>query len=369
MNRVAKFVGCLGIVAGISFSLLAVETNANSTFVWRDARELTIEGRGWSDTKDFYDRFPARAEGVVRSSVWNLSRDSAGMAVYFTSDATTIAAQWTLRKEALAMPHMPATGVSGLDLYVKANGKWQWLGNGRPVKATEEKVLVSGLSPGRREFLLYLPLYNGVREVKVGIPNGSKLETSPVRSPKMKPVVFYGTSILQGGCASRPGMAYPSILGRRLDWPTINLGFSGNAHSEPEVAALLAELDPAVYVLDPLANMTAEMVAQRMEEFVLTLRRVHPGTPIILVENATYPDEKFLATKHARIVEANARLREVFERLAQTGQNKLFYLPAEKFLGTDGEATVDGTHPTDVGFLRIADAMEPMLRRALKASR
>ena len=83
------------------------------------------------------------------------------------------------------MPHMPATGVSGLDLYVKANGKWHWLGNGRPVKATEEKVLVSGLSPGRREFLLYLPLYNGVREVKVGIPNGSRLEPSTVRSPQM----------------------------------------------------------------------------------------------------------------------------------------------------------------------------------------
>ena len=117
-------------------------------------------------------------------------------------------------------------------------------------------MLVKGLKPGRREYVLYLPLYNGVQEVKIGVPEGATLEVAGPRPVGTKPIVFYGTSILQGGCASRPGMAYPAILGRRLDWPTINLGFSGNALSEPEVAQLLAELDPAVYVLDPLPNMT-----------------------------------------------------------------------------------------------------------------
>ena len=116
------------------------------------------------------------------------------------------------------MAHMPATGVSGLDLYVKERGRWHWVGNGRPAKAVEEKILVKGLKPARREYVLYLPLYNGVNEMKIGVPNVSALEMASPRQPGMKPIVFYGTSILQGGCASRPGMAYPAILGRRLDW-------------------------------------------------------------------------------------------------------------------------------------------------------
>ncbi len=344
-------------------------SNLETNLLWRDARELAIEGKGWSDTKDFYDRLPARAETQVRQNVWNLAHDSAGMCVRFVTDATTISARWTLRRDALAMPHMPATGVSGLDLYVKEQGRWHWVGNGRPAKTVEEKVLVKGLKPGRREYVLYLPLYNGVQEVKIGVPEGAALERGIPRLPGVKPIVFYGTSILQGGCASRPGMAYPAILGRYLDWPTINLGFSGNALSEPEVAQLLAELDPAVYVLDPLPNMTAEIVAERYEHLVRTLREAHPATPIVMVENVEYADGNFVEARRKRFSSANAKLGEIHKRLVKAGEKKLFYVSASKLLGADGEATVDGTHPTDLGFVRMADAIEPALRRALKSNR
>jgi len=343
--------------------------NGGTNWHWRDARELRVEGKGWTDTKSFYDRLPARAENRVRPDVWNLSRDSAGMAVRFVSDATAIAARWSLRRGNLAMPHMPATGVSGLDLYVKEQGSWRWLGNGRPEKQSEDKVLVQGLEPGRREYLLYLPLYNGVEELSLGVPAGTTLTTPPLRPPGMKPIVFYGTSIVQGGCASRPGMAYPAILGRRLDRPILNLGFSGNALSEPEVAEFLTELDPAVYVLDPLPNMSAELVAERLERFVLILRAAHPLTPIVLVEHVEYADGFFVDARRKRYAEDNARLGEVYAQLVKAGQRKLFYVPAAKLLGTDGEATVDGTHPTDLGFMRMADAIEPVLRRALKSLR
>ncbi len=336
---------------------------------WRDARELDVEGKGWTDTKSFYDRLPARAENRVRPDVWSLSHDSAGMSVRFVTDATTIAARWNLRRTSLAMPHMPATGVSGLDLYVKGQGSWHWLGNGRPEKQSEEKVLVQGLKPRQREYLLYLPLYNGVEELSFGVPTGTTLELPPQRPKGMKPIVFYGSSIVQGGCAARPGMAYPAILGRRFDWPTINLGFSGNALSEPEVAQFFAELDPAVYVLDPLPNMTPEMVTERLERFVQILRAAHPATPIVLVERVERGDSLFVATHPEKYVGANARLREIYNRLVQAGQRRLFYVPAAKLLGTDGEATVDGSHPTDLGFVRMADAIEPVLRRALKSNR
>jgi len=348
---------------------VGAQTNSEATLRWHDARELLVEGRGWTDTKDFYDRLPARAEKIVRQNVWNLGRDSAGMCVRFETDATTIAARWQLRRDALAMPHMPATGVSGLDLYVKNGGKWRWLGNGRPANKSEEKVLVRGLKPVRREYLLYLPLYNGVEEVGIGVPQEAALQSGFSRKANVKPVVFYGTSIVQGGCASRPGMAYPAILGRRFDWPTINLGFSGNAQCEPEVARLLSELDPAAYVLDPLPNMNVEMIAERFEQFVRTLREAHPVTPIVLVENIEYTDGDLVLARKTRFNDANTKLQEIYKRLVKAGERKLFYVPTAKLLGSDGEATVDGTHPTDLGFMRMADAIEPILRRAIKASR
>ncbi len=336
---------------------------------WRDARALGIEGKGWTDTESVYDRLPGRAEHAVRPDVWNLSRDSAGMSVRFVTEAPTIAARWKLRRSNLAMPHMPATGVSGVDLYVKEQGNWHWLGNGRPEKQWEEKILVQGLKTGRREYMLYLPLYNGVEELSLGVPAGTTLSIPPPRPAGRKPILFYGTSIVQGGCASRPGMAYPAILGRRLDRPIINLGFSGNALSEPEVAQLLAELDPAVYVLDPLPNMAADLVGERLERFVRILRAAHPLTPIVLVEHLEYADGDFVEARRARYADDNAQLREINRRLLKAGQRRLFYVPAAKLMGTDGEATVDGTHPTDLGFVRMADAIEPVLRRALKSNR
>jgi hypothetical protein len=342
-------------------------TNPANGLQWHDARELTIEGKGWSDTRKFYDRLPARAEGTVRGAVWGLSQDSAGMAVRFVTDATAISARWTLRKERLAMAHMPASGVSGLDLYVSDHGAWHWLGGGRPDKSpTDQKDLVKGLKPARREYLLYLPLYNGVEEVKLGVPREAKLEPAAPRPAKLKPIVFYGTSIVQGGCASRPGMAYPAILGRRLNRAQINLGFSGNAWSEPELAQLLAELDPAAYVLDPLPNMKEEWVTPRIGQLMELLRTAHSKTPIVLVENVAYPDGDFVASRGERYTNSNTRLHALYQKLVKAGDKNLFYVPAKGLLGTDNEGTVDGTHPTDLGFMRMADAIEPALRRALR---
>ncbi len=185
---------------------------------------------------------------------------------------------------------MPATGVSGLDLYVRQpDGTWHWLANGRPAQQTNTATLVSGLAPAEREYLLYLPLYNGVSSVELAVPAGKSLAKAPARpADHAKPILFYGTSITQGGCASRPGMVHTAILGRRFDRTAINLGFSGNGKMEPELAGLLAELDPAVYVLDCLPNMKAALVTERVEPFEKTLRAARPTTPIVLVEDRFY---------------------------------------------------------------------------------
>lgn len=335
---------------------------------WHDVRELTIEGQGWKETRHPFDRLPAKAEGVVRPPVWSLSQDSAGMSVRFITDAPWVRARWKVRKERLAMPHMPATGVSGLDLYVRDKRGWRWLANGRPEESpANDRMLVRGITAERREYQLYFPLYNGIDALEIGLPPDAVFERAPV-SPR-KPVVFYGTSILQGGCASRPGMAYPALISRRLEWPHINLGFSGNGRSEPEMAALLAELDPAAYVLDSLPNLSAKEAAERVEPFIRTLRQAHPRTPIVLVENVVYTDSDFVETRRRRWSEANAVLRGIYQKLRKAGDRNLHYVPAGELLGDDAEGTVDGTHPTDLGFLRMSQVIGKTLASVLAAQR
>ncbi|MFB3893326.1 MAG: SGNH/GDSL hydrolase family protein [Phycisphaerae bacterium] len=361
---------------------------AEGGLVWFDIKALGVEGRGWPDTERFYDRLPARAKAVVRPPVWELSRHSAGMCARFITDSTSISARWSLLSPSLAMNHMPATGVSGLDLYARTGslaasrrraladsdaqageqgesgdsqgGAWRWFGVGRPDSQLMSAALVEGLDGRAREYVLYLPLYNGVESVEVGVKPGAKL--TPAAPRRHKPIIFYGTSIVQGGCASRPGMVYTAILGRRLDRPTINLGFSGNGKMEPEVAALLAELDACAFVLDPLPNMQASEVAERMPHAVRTIRAARPAVPIVLVEDRTFSSAPFLRARREEHDARRAALRAAHQALVAEGVRGLHYVEGPPLLGDDGDGTVDGSHPTDLGFVRMADALEPVLR-------
>jgi hypothetical protein len=193
----------------------------------------------FDDTESYFDRLPARAKGVVRDAVWDLSRHSTSMSVRFDTDADAIYARYDLTTPRIAMPHMPATGVSGLDLYGRLGDRWQWVGITKPSAQHVEEPLAEKLASGRRAYVVYLPLYNGVKSLEIGVSKGATFTPTPPR--KDKPVLFYGTSITHGACASRTGMCFVNILGRRLDRPMLNFGFSGNGKMEVEVAKFLAE--------------------------------------------------------------------------------------------------------------------------------
>lgn len=339
---------------------------ADGSVVWYDALELGLEGQGWATgLKQPYDRFPAEAEGVVPPNVWGLSQHSAGLCVHFQTDSTNISARWSLRSDNLAMPHMPATGVSGLDLYVRHEGRWLWIANGRPEKTVDNELNFKGAPEGLHEYLLYLPLYNGTESLRVGIDPGKTLAKASRPAEKAKPVLVWGSSITQGGCASRPGMAYPAILGRRLDRPFINLGFSGNGKMDPEVTRFIEKLDVAAYVIDCAPNMTPDLITERTEPLVKSLRAAHPDTPIVVVENVPYQQSFYLQATRDGYTAKNAMLRAAYDRLVADGVKGLFYIPSTDLLGHDSESTVDGTHPNDLGFQRMADAMEQTLRQAL----
>ena len=258
---------------------------------------------------------------------------------------------------------MPATGVSGLDLYARdKQGRWRWLGFVSPTAAKLKVRLAEGIEPGGREYLLYLPLYNGVESLEVGLAPQASFR--PL-APRAKPIVFYGTSITHGGCASRPGMAYPAIVGRHLERPVVNLGFSGSGTMDPEVGALMAELDAAVYVIDCLPNMGADTVAKRTEPLVRQLRAARPKTPIVLVEDRTFTNAALIPSRRQHHAASRAALRAAYQRLKAAGVEGLVYVEGEHLLGDDGEAAVDASHPTDLGMLRMAEALEPVLKPLL----
>jgi hypothetical protein len=160
-------------------------------------------------------------------------------------------------------------------------------------------------------------------------------------------------------------MVHTAILGRKLDWPVINLGFSGNGRMEPELVRLLGEIDAAVYVIDCLPNMGAADVEKRTRPFVETLRKARPDTPILLMEDRSYANATILPGPRRQNAEGRAALRKAWQEMYWDGVQSLQYLEGDKLLGDDGEATVDNSHPTDLGFLRQAEAMEPTLRYCL----
>lgn len=347
----------LSVVSAAETDPQKAKASPDDTTVWYDCKDLVVEGKGWTDTQSFYDRLPAKAEGKVPPSVWGLSHHSAGMCVPFTSDAPSIQVRWTLlEKGNLSMPHMPATGVSGVDVYSKdTSGRWSFVANGRPAGATN---MARFSPPVGQPCLLYLPLYNGVTSVEIGVPKGHTLSgADPAASKQRKPIVIYGTSITHGGCASRPGLAFPAIMGRRLDTPVINLGFSGSGKMEPEMAELLAELDPSAYVLDCLWNMSPDLVSTRIEPFVTTLRAAHPDTPILLAEDCS--------VRNVCPTEKGTILRRIHQKLTAEGVKNLHFLSNEGMLGDDTEGTVDGCHPNDLGMMRQAEvfakALAPLL--------
>ena len=368
VSALALLLTAPALAAGPLLDPATGKEDESGKLLWYDVQALGLEGQGWTTVKAPFDRLPAKAEKTVRPPVWSLSRQSAGLCVRFLTDAFSIQVRWTVTGENLAMPHMPATGVSGLDLYARDDkGKWSWVANGRPTGKATTAVLAGSLPSGEREYLLYLPLYNGVSSMELGLPKNAKLKKADERPEgHRKPIVFYGTSITQGGCASRPGMVHTAILGRRFDVPVINLGFSGNGTLDPEMGELLAEIDAAVYVLDCLPNLAPSQTAERTEPFVKALRKVRPKTPIVLVEDRNYANARWNAGLKERNAGNHPAYKQSYDSLVAAGVDGLHYLPGDKLIGDDGEGTVDGSHPTDLGFLRQADAMAGTLGPLLK---
>ncbi|MBM1107541.1 SGNH/GDSL hydrolase family protein [Aurantibacter crassamenti] len=334
-----------------------------------------IEGQAWpNEVETPYDRLPARAEKTVRKAVWNLSKHSAGLKIRFRSNAEEIIVRYKVRQKK-AMDHMPATGVSGVDLYaITSDGATLWA-NGKREFSDTITYRFGGLQPNDRyhelgrEYRLDLPLYNSVEWMEIGVPTNTRFEALPVR--KEKPIVVYGTSIAHGACASRPGMAWTSILGRNLDRPVLNLAFSGNGRLEKELIDLLVEIEAKIYILDCLPNLTREKqfsdieIENRIINSVNQLRQERPDTPILLTEHAGYSDGYINPERMKSYTRVNTIQKNTFDKLINKGITNLHYLSYDE-LGLQLDDTVDGTHPNDLGMMHYAEAYETKLREILQ---
>ena len=336
---------------------------------WIDGRFLPIEGRAFDDTEHYFDRLPRNVTTNVNGGVRSMKHHTSGMLFRFSTDSRKLRFRWVpYNASVYAGDNLNGIAASGLDVYRRPAGTAKWLYKTTlRIDKPEGSLKVIGWTPGE-ECLVNLPLYNGIREIALGIDAKASVKAlAPHASGVTKPVVFYGTSITHGGCASRPGLGFVNIVGRDLDVPVVNLGFSGSGIMEFEMCEHLARIDASCYVLDCLwnmymtgqrANSSERLVDVNYEPFIRNLRAKRPGVPIVMAEQC----DVYCGGPNGKDV----FIRKLYEKLIAEGWTNLHYLPKDKMYSGDLEGTVDGCHPNDLGMATMAKAFGAAVREALK---
>lgn len=339
---------------------------SDENLVWFDGKDLPLEGRGYADPTESehpYDRLPFKRKDVIPEAVWDLQKHTAGMCVRFSTDSDVLRIYWKPRFESLCMWHMPSTGMSGIDVYQFGDNGWQFVKPPWPAMPNYEGNEFEWSISADKPVTIYFPLYNGLSEFRVGIKSGASIKPLGLRKSGIdKPVVFYGTSITQGGCVSRPGLCLTSIAGRVADVPVVNLGFSGSGRMELEMVDVIADVDASLYVLDTISNVNQDDIKERYEEFVRRLKAKRPEVPIILTANGWIFDQ--------RHIESADLIRGIFEKLKAEDPvmwaDLAFTGDYGSGIAPDAEGTVDGVHVNDIGSLRVGIDFGNAIRSMLK---
>ena len=306
-----------------------------------------------SDSDHPFHRLPQKYKESIRKEVWDLSENSAGVSVLFSSDTVKLSVKWSLKHD-LRMNHMTDAGIKGLDLYEKRDQNWYYIGTCLPNGKENDQILFEDIERKKREYCLFLPLYDTLIDMRIGLDDDSSIENITFQN---KPLVFYGTSITQGGCASRPGLAHTNIISRELGYECINLGFSGNGHLEKSVGAIMSDIDASLYVVECMYNVDKKMINQKTRSLIKAIR-ANPNskkTPIVFMEQAVidigYINAEFISS----VMEKNEELNRQIQESMNEGEKDLFIIKHNRAIDEDSEATVDGIHFNDLGFQRYAD--------------
>ncbi|MBO1363497.1 hypothetical protein JHU38_06880 [Prevotella sp. A2931] len=329
-----------------------------------------VFGRAWNaEIGNCYDRLPERLRASVPKAVWELSHHGSGLSVRFVTDARNIYIRYGLA-DARTLHNMSDINSSGVDLYARTgHGRYHWVGNhmnysfGKTEKDTLETVYKDLSVKGSTEYELYLPNYNSVKWLEVGVDEGCNVEFKSPAETMEKPIVVYGSSIIQGASPSRPGLSITNIVSRILHKPFVNLGFSGSCYMEPEMFKALAEIDAQAYVVDPIPNswrLDAATVKSRVAEGVKLLRQ-KSNAPILLVENHELSDSVMHAKAYKLYRRGNEALCEAYKELKKEGVDNLYLLPHDRLDLTE-DGMIEGVHPNDIGSMIYAQAYANALK-------
>jgi len=379
IRQCTRFIGIagIGLLCFENSTALAESADAPAqNLKWIDAAQnetVQVNGLPWFlENGRRFIRMPLRERANLSEGVWRMSLCPSGARVRFKTDSTTLLIRVDHGMgdpKKLSMNHMSFVGVSGIDLYLGPPGRQDfWLTSmGKGIMPTDvyEYTYFEKWPKAMREFTLYLPAYSELKMLEIGIDADAALEP-PTPYKISKPIVFYGTSITQSGCASRGSNGFVPLTGRMLNADIINLGFSGSAKCEEILANLIAQIDASAYVIDPVANMSSRGMRERFEPFVQILRQKKPDTPVILMTKIHYSLE-ILPEEAKEYENRHEPLFAAFEKRKQMGDSNIFLFDARQIIRPGGDhPSVDGIHLTDLGFKMIADPLATMLQKIIE---
>ena len=352
------------LITALTICTSHLQAQKDQHYKFTDATELTVLGKS-ATVNGAYHRIDSSYFSKLPSRVADLATNSAGICISFRSNSKNISLKWILRKYN-NLWNMTPLAVNGMDLYTWNDSVWQYMGSARPASDTNQAIVASALDGSMRHYRLYLPLYSALTTLSIGIDSTATIHKANPGFVPAKKVVIYGSSITQGASASRPGMAYPSILSRKLNIETFNMGFSGSGKMELILADVLASMKADIYILDCVPNPSPAEIKERAVPFVKRLRQLKPNVPIIMVESIIREQSYWNENSGKRMAGQNGEFRKAFEQLTAEKYKDIYYIPATDLTGHDHEATIDGTHLTDLGFTRIADVIGEMLKKVLQ---
>lgn len=329
-----------------------------------DARSEPFDIYGLYNAKEepVFKRLPDDVAASTNDGVKALAKNTAGGRVRFTTDSSYIAIK-VIMPNIIRFPHMTLAGTAGYDLYVKEGSKDIYKGTFMPPAEMTNgyESIIRFEDRATRNVTIHFPLYNDVDTLYIGLQKNAIVDHG-AKYAYDKPILYYGSSITQGGCASRPGNCYPNIISAKLSCDHINLGFSGSARAEEVITDYMSTLDFSIFVSDYDHNApSVEHLIKTHEKMFLKIRNTHPDTPVIFISK---PD--FDKNMEQNIIRRDVIYRTYMNAFSR-GDKNVFFIDGERLFKDENRdaCTVDGCHPNDAGFVRMAEVISHTIESIL----